>query len=301
VFERVRLVFLFLALTSFSLTAQELTVRGGFRADSIKIGIAYPFTLSASYPKTENILFPDSTFSFAPFEFDRKVYFPTQTRGDYSRDSVVYYLTSFEIDSVQYFRLPIFIVNERDCTAVYSRVDSVFLQQMVAQVPDSVSIEQLPLKTNTAYQTVSWLLNYPLLLIAGGSVLVIIIVVWIVFGKRIKTYFLLRKLNKNHNEFLQEFNTAVDRLQSSFSTKQAEATLLLWKKYMERLQSSPYTKFTTKEIFKMVNDKQLADALSQIDRTIYRESKAIEKDPLTQLQDYTERQFNDKLQEVKNG
>ncbi|MEQ9412238.1 MAG: hypothetical protein RIF39_00335 [Cyclobacteriaceae bacterium] len=296
-----RLCFFVLTLTSFCAQAQEVEVRGQFRTDSIKIGQPFPYSLSATYPKSNTVLFPDSTFSFEPFEIDHKKYFATKTTGETSYDSVVYFLTSFEIDTIQRISLPVFVVNRADCTAVYAQPDSVFLQQMVAEVPDSVSVEQLPLKINTAYQTVSWLLNYPLLLIIGGVLIVLIIIIWIVFGKRIKQYFILKKLNKGYSQFKQDFESAIRELENGYSTQRAETTLSMWKQYMEQLLSKPYTKYTTKEIFLMVKNEKLAGALKQIDRTIYSGGRTLESAPLYDLKEYTEQKFHDKVQEVKNG
>ncbi|HNP08474.1 MAG TPA: hypothetical protein PKN99_12655, partial [Cyclobacteriaceae bacterium] len=184
---------------------------------------------------------------------------------------------------------------------VFAKTDSVFLQQMVKEVPDSVSVEELPLKINTAYQTVNWLLNYPLLLIIGGAIIILGIVIWIAFGKRIKKYFILKKLNKGYLQFKQDFENAIRELEKGYSTQQAETTLSMWKRYMEQLLSRPYTKYTTKEIFLMVKNEKLAGALKQIDRTIYSGARELESTPLYDLKEYTDQKFHDKVQEVKNG
>ncbi len=299
--DRLRFLFLTVLLLPAHANAQEVLVTGRFQTDSIKIGIIFPYSLTAAYPKHKTIVFPDSTFAFEPFEIHHKKYFPTKTVENTSYDSVVYYLTSFEIDSIQRLSLPVFIVNQMDCTAVYAKPDSIFLQQLVAQLPDSLSAQELPLKVNTAYQTVSWLLNYPLLLIISGIVLVVIIVLWIIFGKRIRRYFVLRKLNRNHAKFILDFEGMIEELQNNYSRQRAESALILWKKYMEGLESNPYTKFTTKEIFQLVKDETLATALRQIDKNIYRESEALAKDPLLELRQYTEKQFHHRLEELRNG
>src|SRR5690242_16983348 len=82
--------------------AQDVKVMGGFIADSLKVGEETAFYLSARYRSNLNALFPDSTFGFIPFEYQRKEYFPTQTENGISFDSAVYYLTTFEVDRVQY-------------------------------------------------------------------------------------------------------------------------------------------------------------------------------------------------------
>src|SRR5688500_9661894 len=109
-------VLLMLMSSIWPLLAQDVTVRGGFFLDSLKIGDQTGFYLTAKYPSNLNIIFPDSTYNFSPFEYERKRYFPTQTTKGESYDSVVYFLSTFEVDSVQTLSLPVFQLNPQDCT-----------------------------------------------------------------------------------------------------------------------------------------------------------------------------------------
>ena len=281
--------------------AQEpVQINGYFHADSISIGAAIPYSLTARYPRTQQILFPDSTFSFKPFEFSRKKFFATKTTGDTSYDSAVYFLTTFEIDSVQRIGLPVFRLQERDCVTVYARPDSVFLRYRVAAVPDSISVEKLPLKTNTAYQSVKWLFNYPVVTVIVGVLIVGLVLVYILFGKRIRKYFALRRLKKNYKEFIERFNRALDGLSPDSSGRTAEEALLVWKRYMEDLEEYPYTKFTSREIIQLARDQSLDGALRSIDRGIYGGiSSTVE--PFRFLQTYSQQQFQKKEDAVKNG
>src|SRR5687768_12536023 len=88
--------------------AQDIKVSGGFLKDSVQIGEPVAYFLSATYPQSLTVLFPDSTFSFKPFEYNRKRLSPTHTVGGVSHDSVVYYLSTFEVDKIQYLNLPVF-------------------------------------------------------------------------------------------------------------------------------------------------------------------------------------------------
>src|SRR6478735_9136687 len=81
---------IFYILIFSAVCAQEVKVEAGFAGDSVKIGKPIEFYLSAHYPENLNLLFPDSTFSFAPFELQKKIYFPTQSKNGVSKDSVVY-------------------------------------------------------------------------------------------------------------------------------------------------------------------------------------------------------------------
>src|SRR5688572_21779587 len=80
--------------------SQEIKVSGGFVKDSIQIGEPVAYYLSTSYPQSLTVLFPDSIFNFAPFEYSRKAFYPTVTSNGISRDSVIYYLATFEVDKV---------------------------------------------------------------------------------------------------------------------------------------------------------------------------------------------------------
>ncbi len=279
---------------------QSPRIKGEFQTDRTGIGEIITYSLTARYPQSQTVLFPDSTFSFAPFDFNGKKFFTTKTTGDTSYDSVVYFLSTFEIDSIQRLRLPVFVVQEKDCVAVFTDIDSIRLNYRVAVMPDSVSAERLPLKTNTAYQKVSWILNYPLLSLVTGIVVILSIVLWLVFGKRIRKYFQLRKLQKEYNEFIARFTNAIDKLSAGFTSRKAEEALLVWKKYMEDLENNPYTKFTSLEIVKMVNDPGLDSALRAIDRGIYG-GLGSSLQSFQFLQSYSEHRFQKKEAEVKNG
>jgi len=286
------------AVSSF---AQEVIVNGKFQADSLLIGKPVPFSLTASYPSDLQLLFPDSTYNFAPYELASKEYFPTRTPDSLSYDSVVYHLTSFEVDSIQTLRLPVFVTHPGDCTEVWSRTDSIFLTHLVAVVPDSVTAQQLPLRTFTDYLPVDWMLNYPVFLIAAGILIVLMITAWLLFGKRIRKYYRVKRLQKNHYSFLEKYEYAVHQVQSGFSALRAETALVIWKKYMESLEGKPYTKFTSREIATLESDERLAAALKGIDRMVYGGMGSEQKQVFTELQDYSQSHFTKKLEEVNHG
>ena len=279
--------------------SQDVTVRSRFLADSLKIGEKVPFAVTAEYPRRLNILYPDSTYSFNPFEFESKEYFPTKTMDSLSYDSVVYYITSYEIDSIQMFRMPVYVLHGNDCTIVFGTADSIFLKQYVQHVPDSVSAQQLPLKTNTDYLNVRWLLNYPIVGWVTVTLVVISVVVWLVFGKRIRRYYTLKRLDKDHVAFLHNFADAIQRMQTEFSQLNAEKALVIWKKYMERLEERPYTKYSTKEIVQMLNEGGLNNALRSIDRMVYG-GVLSNQEAFDQLRDVSRVHYSEKIKKVNN-
>ncbi len=281
------------------LQQSEITVRSRFLADSLKIGEKVPFSVTATYPRRLNILYPDSTYSFNPYEFEAKEYFPTKTIDSLSYDSVVYYFTSYEIDSIQTFRMPVYVIQGSDCTAVYGATDSIFLKQLVDHVPDSVNAQQLPLKINTKYLNVSWLFNYPVAIYVGVTLVVIAIIVWFVFGKRIRRYFILKRLNKDHSEFLHRFADAMQQMQSDYTSNKAETALVIWKKYMESLEQKPYTKYSSKEILRLLNDSNLTGTLKAIDKMVYGGTgAATDTDVFQDLREVSRLHYNEKLRQL---
>jgi hypothetical protein len=293
----VTIVFTLLCRVAF---AQDVKVNSGFLEDSLKIGQQARFYLSAKYPSNLTVLFPDSTFSFLPFEYEGKRYFPTKTESGVSVDSTVFYFTTFEVDRVQFLQLPVFVIQPKDCTVYQSQRDSILITQLVAKVPDSLAVDKLPLKMNTAYQKVFFEFNTWVLIIAVGLLIVIGIVVWIIFGKRIMRYFRAKRLNRKHAEFRTAYEKIVAELQKRFSPDLAESALSTWKKYMEQLEARPYTKLTTRETLHLIPDERLGQNLKEIDRAIYGHQTAVVPSFQT-LQAFADERFTKKLEEVKHG
>lgn len=292
------LVFIFFsAFTS----AQQINPRGQFLKDSIKIGEPVGFSLALKYPRELDILFPDSLFNFSPYEFESKTYIPTRSDSVYSYDSTVYYLTTFEIDTVQYLQLPVFVLHGNDSTKVFSQNDSVIIKQLVEEVPDSVSAEAAPLIENTNYINVPLQFNYPYFIIGALLIILIVVLVIVFFGNKIRRAFILRKLKRNHRKFLEGYNSLLLK-QNEPNRKLAEGILTYWKKYLEKLNNQPFTKLTTKEILNKYQVNEIENDLRSIDRAIY--SQALEatlEDHYQSLREFAEKQFENRIEEVKNG
>jgi hypothetical protein len=286
-----------LGISVTSLFGQTIKVRAGFLHDSIRIGDEVPYHLTASYPINEQVLFPDSTFDFSPLEFRRKEYFPTRSTNTTSYDSVVYYLTSFGIDRVQKLSLPVYQLAAKDCTQITSNSDSILIQQLVPQLPDS--LRSIPVRASMAYQEVDRQINFPLFLIGYGVLVLLTAILWILFGEKIRKHYRLKKLYKAHAAFVSAFEQQL-RSGKIFSRKETEDTLALWKRYMEQLSTLPYTRMTTPETLRLEKDITLAQSLRSIDAAIYGNATP-EEGPLIALKGFADQRFNKKIQEVKNG
>jgi hypothetical protein len=267
--KRLILSFLF-SLLFFVCSAQEIVTDGYFLADSMKIGEEVEYSLYIQYPKNSEVIFPDSTFDFSPFEYYSKRFFSTRVDSLLAYDSVVYSVASFEIDKVQYFQLPVFLLKGKDSINIMPELDSIYLMEMVVQVPDS-----LILRENIAFQDVSLAFNYPYLMIGLGILVVLLIVAYFVFGKTVR---------KNNDVTL------------------IEEVLVVWKKYMEKLEDKPFTKYTTREILNSGYDQLLKDVLRSIDRSIYGrfDDEEIHKN-FESLEDFTLDRYKLRIRDVSNG
>jgi hypothetical protein len=281
-------------------TEQNLNVRAGFIADSLAIGDITAFYLTARYPANQDVLFPDSTFSFAPFEYDHKLYFPTETKEGISYDSVIYYLSTFEVDPIQALSLPVFQLNAMDCTIVVSQQDSIRLHEYVTDLPDSLSIKNLPLKVSISYHDVPYSFNYPVLIIVVGALLFVSLLAWLLFGKRIRRHYRLKRMHKSHQKFLETYSGQLAQIKQAFSTDTTENALVNWKKYMEQLESRPYTKLTTRETTRLENNEPLGRNLHNLDGAIYGHNTNV-IDSLEHLKSFANQRFAKKLEEVKHG
>lgn len=255
---------LLIGMTILPSAAQEIKVEGEFLKDSLKIGENIPYALTAKYPKGMDIVFPDSSYSYSGFELVRKHYAPTRSDNEYSFDSVVYYLTTFEIEKAQQLSLPVFVVQKGDSTPIYAKSDTVYLQEVIDHIPDS-----LALKENTIYREVDYPFNYPYFLAFSFFMLLGIVVVYSVFGNKVSRKFQLYKMKKDYNKFIAHFSLLIEDLKNKPIAEKTEQTLIFWKGYLEKVDNIPYKKLTSKEIISITNNDAIKPALQNIDKKIY--------------------------------
>jgi len=278
-------------------SGQELKPIGFFLKDSVKIGESVPYSLSYKDRKNRPVIFPDSLFNFSPFELLKKEYFDTQSDDINSIDSAVYYLATFEIDTVQSLSLPVFLFIGNDSLELYSLMDSITLDQVVTQMPDSVSLAE-----TSAYMPVSLQFNYPYWVIGLIILGIVVLIVMLVWGNQIHKRIKLYRLNKQLLKFKEQFDIEIEQLNADTTKLKIESVLKFWKVYMERLEKIPYTKLTTKEIVLVQKSTSLEETLKSIDKNIYSpiEVTALQND-FEFLKDYSEDRYNHVTEVIKNA
>lgn len=284
-------------ICSFGINGQEITVKGGFVEDSLMIGQDVNFWMSATYPPDMEMVFPDSLYSFAPFEISYKTYFPTALKEGLAYDSTIYTIQSYEIDKTQYLKLPAVILNGADSTKLETPLDSIFLTELALNVSDTTA-----LKTNLDYQLVGTQFNYPLMYYVIGGLILLIIILLLIFGRKIIKWFKLRRLRSQYEEFSEAFNAYIKKLKVDPDPELAEKALVLWKGYQQRLDKVPFSVFTTKEILSQEFTQELEQPLRSVDRVVY--GKRVQEDvfqDFEQIEDFTQERYSKKVEEIKDG
>lgn len=289
------LVFLCVFALSKITYAQELKTKGYFLSDSVGLGGHVDFSLSLKHPSNMEILFPDSTFDFGKFEWVSKQYFPTKSNENYSLDSVVYTLRTFEMDSTQHLSMPVYLIlAEGDTNIFESRMDSVNIAFVLKAMPDS-----LRLYINTDLVPLSRAFNYPFLFIAILIFVVVIVFIFVVFGKKIKEYYSLKRIKKQYDIFANAYELNLRKDQNHQSANDA---LALWKGYLEKIEKAPFTSLTSKEILKIIPNDDLGKSLRNIDRAIYGgQSDDSTRNSLQSLKHFALTTYQTKINEIKNA
>ncbi|MFY0607133.1 MAG: hypothetical protein JXR10_10475 [Cyclobacteriaceae bacterium] len=294
---RGKLFTLIVLLTMLDLSAQKITLKGGFVEDSLKIGENINFWMSAKYPESFELILPDTTYDFTPFEFSRKEYFEGKIINGEIFDSAVYTLQSYEIDPVQYLTLPAFLIKENgDSTRITMDTDSIYFYELIPQVTDTTS-----LKTNIAYLDVSSQFNYPMMWIILGVLLILAIGGYLIFGSKVRKYFKLRSLRKAYISFSEQLTLNIRALKSSPDQELAEKTLSNWKMFLEKLEERPFSKLTTKEIMNLGFTSELNGTLKSIDRSVYgaKVNEELYKD-FQAVEDFTQHRYSIVIDQIKN-
>jgi len=295
-----RAIFYLLVLVAvqFESWGQTINLQAQFHGDSIKIGQIMGYSVWVDYPRSAEFIFPDSTYNFAPFEFDRKVFFQTNSDSLRSRDSVVYFLSTFEIDKVQRLALPVFQVDKADSIRYFPAADSVYLIELIEGTP----ADSLQVRANTSFTEVVLELNYPYILIGAVSFALLALIAFLVFGKSIKRRYRLYRLRKKHQKFILRFDRLISELKISGNHFQVEEALVIWKQYMEKLESIPYTKLTTKEIVMTSQNEHLKKPLKEVDEGIYGHMDLDNiYESFENLEYISVERFQDQVDKVNNG
>lgn len=297
-----RLIFIILYCLIQTSQAQEISVKGEFLKDSTVIGEVIPYALSVRSPQETELFLPDSSGEFNGLQFHELVWFESQREKEYILDSVVYYLSTFDIDPIQTFNLSFYTWDGKDSTLHQSTSDTIYLQYVVTQIPDSLS--DIKLQQTTDYYRVEPPFNVTIFVIGIIIALNVVAFIYLLFGKKILTWWRLRRIKSNHRDFIKKYDDLYYQLendQDSFQ-KTTEKLLIHWKNYAEKLDGVPYPILTTREINEITSNHILFDSLKQIDKAIYAQNKLEPvKSGFEKIKELSQETYNKKVEKIRDG
>lgn len=232
--------------------------------DTMRLGERIKVSMSYTHPKDQEVLFPDSSYNFWPFELVSKEYFPTQSDSLASTDSVRYTFTTFELQPTVGISLPVLILDQGDTSYFYSNYAQVAIREVIhtGAPPDS-------LRMNLQYVSLEPKVNYPLATLTTLAIGILALVVFLFFRKSIYRVFLLYRMDNQYKKFILQYRLLTSKPLQSLTLAELEGILSLWKHYLQKLEKTPYTTLTTKEISKIMDYNQLTSSLQNFDRAIY--------------------------------
>lgn len=259
-----KLLFISFVLTTNAVIGQEEEQKlpyGRFNTDSIMLGQEIQYTLRYEHSPEEEVLFPDSTYNFTPFELLDKEYFSTRTLNNISVDCVIYTLSTYDIDSVYELGLPVWRIQQGEKDSVLANLDGLFFKDIIPVLPDSAQ-----LYATVDYMPVHQEFNYPYLMIFIGVLIVLALIVVIGFGGKIKEYYRKKKLLSRYDQFLQSYTFHIE---GEMSVSNIEESVVLWKSFMASVIGIPMQAMTSKEAGNALHSKELEGQLKILDRVIY--------------------------------
>lgn len=292
------LCLIYCCLSISKIKAEDDFPLGKFSKDSVKVGEPVKYILSFIHSPSLELVFPDTNYNYYPFELINKKYFPTTYKENKVLDSVIFELRTFQIESKQYLKLPVYLINQDsgDSTALFPEIDSVILKEYITHVPSTINFMD-----NTSFVKVPKQINYPYYLLAFFGIVVSFLLIVLLFKKVIVKRYKLYILRKTHLSFVKNF----EKLQREFylgkEIGSLENAVSLWKVYLSKIENKAINTYTTTEIITLFNNENLKEGLQIIDGAIY--GGQIKQEPekaLDILKKFTNQRFIKLRKKIRN-
>ena len=129
--------------------------------------------------------------------------------------------------------------------------------------------------------------------------LLILVLVFVVFGSRIREYYRLKRVKTQYEVFVNAYDLNLRKEQNHESANDA---LALWKGYLEKVKKAPFSSLTSKEILNIIPDDTLGQSLKNIDRAIYGgQSDDTTRQSLQSLKSFALATYQSKINDIKNA
>lgn len=286
---------LLLLFLPFLASAQQVNVEGYFLKDSAMLGEQVGYVLKAQYPESYQVLFPDSSYNYGEQVLLSKQTFPTYTSEGVTLDSAVYYLSNFSLDPSIFVALPVYEILPYDSIPHFPLEAELMLKLTLDSIP-----EQLQFEENNVYQPLEKEINWIMISIWAGAFLVLLVVLYLLFGQRIRKFIAERSEKRRWQKFEKKWNRDVELLASEPSIDLADELVGHWKWYMEHLTKLPFQEWTSSEISAKMDDRKVFDALRGIDLIIYAGQNAAGQASTAYLLAVARKTYEEKVTKIKH-
>lgn len=281
-------------LFSNNIFSQEIDYNIFFKEESVKIGDSITLISTLKYPKNIEIIQPDSSYKFIPFEFLDKIVFESSSSNNIIFDSTIYILQTFELDSIQSIYLKSYIINTSDSLEILSNTDKIRTISLVNEKNSKT-------KTNTLLEKINSIFNSKKFSIITGVIFSLLVLIYLLFRKKINKYFKIKRIKSETDFFKNEFDTILSSYLNTNDIKFLENLLLKWKRFMEKLSKKPYSSSTSSEISLFNKNIKSIKTLKEIDKCIYSENEfIIDKNKLIILRDESINLSKNYINQLKN-
>lgn len=256
--------FLFLFLFPVFAFSQQVEVNAYFMQDSAKLGERVGYVLKVKHPEATQVIFPDSTFDYSPLVLLEKQTFISSTSEGITQDSAIYYLSNFSLEPSIYLTLPVYELIRYDSVTYFPNEAELKLKLTLDSIP-----EQPIFQENNVYQPLEKSLNWIIITILIGGILVLLGVLYLLFAKRINKIWRERSEKRRWKQFEKKWKIKTAQLEAYPAIEIADEVIGLWKGYMESITGLPIKEWTSSEISEKLEDKKVFESLRSIDMIIY--------------------------------
>lgn len=274
---------------------QQVEVNAYFTQDSAKLGERVGYVLKVKHPEATQIIFPDSTFDYSPLVLLEKKTFMSSTSEGITQDSTIYYLSNFSLEPSIFLTLPVYELVRYDSVTYFPNEAELKLNLTLDSIP-----EQPIFQENNVYQSLKKSVNWIMVAILVGAILVLLGVLYALFAKRINKIWREQSEKRRWRQFEKKWKIKTAQLEESPAIEIADEVIGLWKGYMESITGLPIKEWTSSEISKKLDDYKVFESLRSIDMIIYA-GKSLENDQsIDYLLQVAKEKYQENLTQIKH-
>jgi hypothetical protein len=240
--------------------AQKVTVKSFLQADTVLIGEPVVYSIVCQYSENLELVLPNKFYTTPQFKAFSKVFYPTITKNKISTDSIVYTIKTFETKPFIDVKIPVFILENGKKILVPTQSKRLYIKTRFPEKPNLKDLDRrfslVPMRPE---------INYLKVLGVIVGLLVLAVLFWRLFGKKIQTFIVNYLLIRKHAEFLADYN----KLISIGKKEQIQKAFLLWRNYVASISKINLDTMTSSEMAQSLNREGLGDALATIDKALY--------------------------------